>query len=233
VVTHSNRQDTRRLDGRVEVGDAYLGGRLPEGKSGRGSENKVSFLAAVQTTAAGHPLLACLKKLVFTKEAIAKWANKSLCASAEVVTDGLGCFRGVTANGATHERTVTGGGAASVKLEQAGDIIVVNTGEVVPVDGVIAEGMAMIDQHALTGESTPAEKGVGDHVFASTIMVAGKALVSVEQSGGVLAVDVGHRNPQLTVVVAAVTDFHDVRVPEFGGEIGFAGEPLPETRIRG
>ena len=34
--------------------------------------------------------------------------------------------------------------------------------------GIIAEGMAMIDQHALTGESTPAEKGVGDRVFAST-----------------------------------------------------------------
>jgi Cu2+-exporting ATPase len=66
---------------------------------------------------------------------------------------------------------------------QAGDLVVVNTGEVVPVDGVIAEGMAMIDQHALTGESTPAEKGVGDKVFASTIMVAGKVLISVEQSG--------------------------------------------------
>jgi Cu2+-exporting ATPase len=66
---------------------------------------------------------------------------------------------------------------------QAGDIIVVNTGEVVPVDGVIAEGLAMIDQHALTGESTPAEKGVGDRVFASTLMVAGKILVSVEKSG--------------------------------------------------
>lgn len=112
------REDTRRLDGRVEVDDAYLGGRLPGGKSGRGSENKVSFLAAVQTTAAGHPLLACLKKLEFTKEAIAKWARKSLCASAEVVSDGLWCFQAVTATGATHERTVTGGGAASVKLEQ-------------------------------------------------------------------------------------------------------------------
>ena len=66
---------------------------------------------------------------------------------------------------------------------QAGDIIVVNTGEVVPVDGVIAEGLAMIDQHALTGESTPAEKGVGDRVFASTLMVAGKVLISVEKSG--------------------------------------------------
>ena len=35
-------------------------------------------------------------------------------------------------------------------------------------------GMAVIDQQALTGESTPAEKGVGDRVFASTVMVGGK-----------------------------------------------------------
>ena len=41
----------------------------------------------------------------------------------------------------------------------------------------------MIDQHALTGESTPAEKGVGDRVFAATLMVAGKILVQVEKSG--------------------------------------------------
>jgi heavy metal translocating P-type ATPase len=66
---------------------------------------------------------------------------------------------------------------------QKGDVIVVNTGEVVPVDGHVVEGMAMIDQHALTGESTPAEKGVGDRVFASTVMVAGKVYVAVETSG--------------------------------------------------
>jgi Cu2+-exporting ATPase len=65
----------------------------------------------------------------------------------------------------------------------SGDVIVVNTGEVVPVDGIVDEGMAMIDQHALTGESTPAEKSVGDRVFASTVMVAGKAYVRVETSG--------------------------------------------------
>jgi heavy metal translocating P-type ATPase len=63
------------------------------------------------------------------------------------------------------------------------DVIVVNTGEVVPVDGIIVQGMAMIDQHALTGESTPAEKGVGDRVYAATLMVAGKVLVQVEKSG--------------------------------------------------
>ncbi len=64
-----------------------------------------------------------------------------------------------------------------------GDVIVVNTGDVMPVDGVIAEGFAMIDQHALTGESTPAEKGPGDRVFASTVLVAGKVFVAVESSG--------------------------------------------------
>jgi len=66
---------------------------------------------------------------------------------------------------------------------QKGDVIVAHTGEMVPVDGVIVDGMAMIDQHALTGESTPAEKGVGDRVFASTVMVAGEIQVVVEKSG--------------------------------------------------
>ena len=64
-----------------------------------------------------------------------------------------------------------------------GDIIVIHTGDAVPVDGVLKEGMAMIDQHALTGESTPSEKSVGDRVFASTLMVAGKAFVEVETAG--------------------------------------------------
>jgi heavy metal translocating P-type ATPase len=63
------------------------------------------------------------------------------------------------------------------------DVIVINSGEVIPVDGIIIHGMAMVDQHALTGESTPAEKGIGDQVFAATLMVAGKVLVQVEKSG--------------------------------------------------
>src|SRR5215472_16441663 len=64
-----------------------------------------------------------------------------------------------------------------------GDIVAVHTGEMVPIDGIIVEGLAMIDQHALTGESVPAEKGIGDRVFASTVMVAGKIHVAVEKSG--------------------------------------------------
>jgi len=64
------------------------------------------------------------------------------------------------------------------------DTVVVKTGEVVPVDGIIREGFGMLDQHALTGEATPAEKGVGERVFASTVMLAGQVHLAVEKTGG-------------------------------------------------
>jgi heavy metal translocating P-type ATPase len=63
------------------------------------------------------------------------------------------------------------------------DIIIVHTGETIPVDGEIVDGMAMIDQHALTGESAPAEKMKGDKVFAATTMLAGKIQVAVTSTG--------------------------------------------------
>src|SRR5918996_5100112 len=89
------REDSRQLDGRVEIDDAYLGGELSGGTSGRGSPNKVSFIAAVQTSPEGHPLYACFAKQPLTTEAVAIWAAKSLATSAHVVSDGLWCFRGV------------------------------------------------------------------------------------------------------------------------------------------
>ncbi len=72
-----------------------------------------------------------------------------------------------------------------VPLEQinVGDIVVAYTGDMVPVDGHVLEGTAMIDQQALTGESNPVEKGLGDSVFASTVIVAGKLYISVEKAG--------------------------------------------------
>ena len=66
---------------------------------------------------------------------------------------------------------------------KVGDIIVVHTGETVPVDGKVVDGMAMIDQRALTGESAPAEKLKGDEVFAATTLLAGKVRVSVTSAG--------------------------------------------------
>ncbi|MGH8656738.1 MAG: heavy metal translocating P-type ATPase [Gammaproteobacteria bacterium] len=65
----------------------------------------------------------------------------------------------------------------------AGDLIVVHAGQTVPADGVIVEGLATIDQHALTGESQPIEKGVGDRVYGATVALAGKIHVRVEKTG--------------------------------------------------
>ncbi len=65
----------------------------------------------------------------------------------------------------------------------AGDVIVVNTGEVIPIDGTVMEGESLVDQHVLTGESQPAEKKPGDQVLASTTVIAGKLNIKVEKSG--------------------------------------------------
>lgn len=50
-----------------------------------------------------------------------------------------------------------------------GDIFVVRPGENIPVDGVILEGETSVDQSALTGESIPVDKSVGDKVSAATV----------------------------------------------------------------
>ncbi len=63
------------------------------------------------------------------------------------------------------------------------DIIVVNTGEQIPVDGEVTSGDAMVDQHALTGESAPVEKRDGNEVYAMTVILAGKLYIKVKESG--------------------------------------------------
>lgn len=54
-----------------------------------------------------------------------------------------------------------------------GDTLIVKSGESVPVDGVVVEGFSAVDESALTGESIPAEKHVGDKVIGATINKSG------------------------------------------------------------
>lgn len=105
----AEREDRRVLDGRIEIDDAYLGGEKP-GKPGRGSENKISFVAAVQTTEDGKPICVRLDRVAFTKEALEAWANKALAASAQVISDDLHCFKAVAGEVARHTAIVTGSG---------------------------------------------------------------------------------------------------------------------------
>ncbi len=116
------REDSRQLTGRVEVDDAYLGGERSGGKRGRGSENKVPFIAAVQTTEGGQPHLVCFAPRPFTRESFGEFMAKSMVLPLTVVSDGLGCFTITPSMGAVHDRTVTGGGKQSVKLEQFGAV---------------------------------------------------------------------------------------------------------------
>lgn len=63
------------------------------------------------------------------------------------------------------------------------DVIAIHTGEIVPLDAQIVKGAVTVDQHMLTGESIPVDKGVGDAVFASTVVIAGYAWVEVTKTG--------------------------------------------------
>ncbi|MEK8021090.1 MAG: heavy metal translocating P-type ATPase [Candidatus Parabeggiatoa sp.] len=76
---------------------------------------------------------------------------------------------------------------------QKNDIVIVNAGEVIPVDGIIQTGSASIDQHLLTGESQPVERGVGDTVVAATLVLAGRIRILVETAGEeTVAANIGH-----------------------------------------
>lgn len=66
---------------------------------------------------------------------------------------------------------------------KAGDTLVVYAGNIIPADGEIIEGVAVVDQHALTGEFQPVEKELGDTVFSSTILLSGKIYIKVESAG--------------------------------------------------
>jgi Cu+-exporting ATPase len=64
-----------------------------------------------------------------------------------------------------------------------GDVVLVREGERVPVDGPVVAGRSSVDQSALTGESMPVDKGVGDPVFTGTVNQFGLLEVRAEKVG--------------------------------------------------
>lgn len=64
-----------------------------------------------------------------------------------------------------------------------GDILLVRPGQSIPVDGEIIEGSSSVDQAALTGESIPVEKHIGDKVIAATINKTGSFKFRAEKVG--------------------------------------------------
>jgi transposase-like protein len=112
------KESSTKLSGRIEADDAYLGGVNPGGKAGRGSENKVPIIAAVQTNKNGNPVYAVFSPVkTFNNEEILAWATRSLVPNSTVVTDGLACFATVEDAGCIHQKEVVGKNRKSTDME--------------------------------------------------------------------------------------------------------------------
>ena len=80
---------------------------------------------------------------------------------------------------------VRGGQTIEVPIElvKVGDLVVVRGGQSVPVDGVITEGSAFLDESAITGESMPVERHVGGTVIGATVSKSGYFVMRASRVG--------------------------------------------------
>ena len=82
-------------------------------------------------------------------------------------------------------RRLEAGGEANVPLDavRPGDRLRVRPGESVPVDGVVTEGSATVDESMITGEPLPVEKGPGDPLTGGTLNKSGSLVMRAERVG--------------------------------------------------
>jgi len=82
-------------------------------------------------------------------------------------------------------RIVRGDREEDVPLEtvQPGDVLRVRPGEKIPVDGLVVDGEAAVDESMITGESMPADRRAGDRVIGATIAVNGTVTVRAQRVG--------------------------------------------------
>ena len=73
---------------------------------------------------------------------------------------------------------------ADAKSIQAGDQVVVHMGNVIPFDGIVTAGEAMVNQASLTGESVPVAKSLDKYVYAGTVLEEGELTVLVKEATG-------------------------------------------------
>ncbi len=93
--------------------------------------------------------------------------------------------RNLAALAPTTARVLRGGQEVDTPVSQVavGEVVVVRPGETIPVDGTVSDGQATVDQATITGESMPVERGVGDGVYAATLVRLGSLRVRVERIG--------------------------------------------------
>jgi Zn2+/Cd2+-exporting ATPase len=82
-------------------------------------------------------------------------------------------------------RVKRNGKIIKIKTERikVGDLVIIESGERISVDGTVIQGEAAVDQSSLTGESVPAGKKIGDAVYSSTLNVDGSLTVRADKVG--------------------------------------------------
>lgn len=91
-----------------------------------------------------------------------------------------------------------------IEQVQKGDIFAVRPGENIPVDGVVEEGSSAVNEAALTGESIPADKNVGDSVSAATSNISGYIRCRATRVG---------EDTTLSQIIAMVSDAAATKAP--------------------
>ena len=67
---------------------------------------------------------------------------------------------------------------------KAGDCVVIRTGGMIPLDGKVVSGEAMVNQSSMTGESMPVPKRPGSYVYAGTVAEEGECVICVDKASG-------------------------------------------------
>ena len=113
------RDDSKQLSGTIQLDDVYWGGERHGGKRGRGSANKVPFVAAISLNEEGHPIAMNMNVVKgFRLTEISRWAKHHLQPDSTIISDELSCFSAVVDADCHHISIVTGGGHQSVTKKE-------------------------------------------------------------------------------------------------------------------
>jgi heavy metal translocating P-type ATPase len=101
---------------------------------------------------------------------------------------------------------------------QQGDLVVVRSGARIPVDGVVVDGTAMVNQSSMTGEPLAVKRGPGKEVYAGTVLEEGKVIIHSESVGD---------ETRFAKIAQVIADSEDMKAEIHGQAVKLADKIVP------